>query len=274
MLRDTSRPSDGVAARSRKTLPTVFRRTGLLLALTIPPLMGRGLAAQEEPRFTVELEGGPVWQTRNDVQVPNTEASTRFSLIDPVGRGPWAAGRVYATWNISRKHGIRLLYAPLSVTGTGATNGPVNFAGETFPGGAGLEGTYQFNSYRLSYRYRFLGRENLRLWLGLSGKIRDAKVELTQGNLTARDTDVGFVPLLHLAADWEPASRTHIRFDLDGLAGGPGRAFDVSLKLGHDLNRRWQLSAGYRTLEGGADVSSVYAFAWLHYGVLSITYAY
>jgi hypothetical protein len=88
--------------------------------------------------------------------------------------------------------------------------------------------------------------------MGFTGKVRDAKVELEQGNLTARDTDVGFVPLLHLAADWQPTSRTHVLLDRDGLAGGPGRAFDVALKLGYDLNRQWRLTGGYRTIEGGA----------------------
>ena len=48
--------------------------------------------------------------------------------------------------------------------------------------------------------------------------------ELRQGETTSRDTDVGFVPLLHLAADWEFAPRWRLLFDFDGLAGGPGRA--------------------------------------------------
>ncbi|UCH85110.1 MAG: hypothetical protein JSW50_05320, partial [Candidatus Latescibacterota bacterium] len=30
-------------------------------------------------RFEFELEAGPVWQSRNDVQIPNTEMGTRFS---------------------------------------------------------------------------------------------------------------------------------------------------------------------------------------------------
>jgi hypothetical protein len=47
----------------------------------------------------------------------------------------------------------------------------------------------------------------------------------------------------------------------DGLAGGPGRAFDFF--LGGRINITDNLSgkAGYRILEGGADVSEVYNFA-------------
>jgi hypothetical protein len=242
------------------------------LAFTIVPAL-RGQETSR-PRFEVELEAGPVWQTRNDVQIPNDPSGTRFSLVTLLGNGWWPAGRVYVTWHIGTRHSIRGLFAPLSITGTGTVSGPIEFAGETFPGGPGLLGTYQFNSYRLTYQYRFLARERLRLWLGFTGKIRDAKIELAQGTLTARDTDVGFVPLLHLASDWQPTARTHVLFDLDGLAGGPGRAFDVALKLGYDLNQYWRLSGGYRTLEGGADVSSVYAFAWLHYGVLALAFRY
>ena len=66
----------------------------------------------------------------------------------------------------------------------------------------------------------------------------------------------------------------HMIFDIDGLAGGPGRAFDIALKLHYAINDHWGLSAGYRTLEGGADVESVYNFAWLHYAVVSGTYRF
>jgi hypothetical protein len=34
------------------------------------------------------------------------------------------------------------------------------------------------------------------------------------------------------------------------------------------------LTGGYRTLEGGADVVSVYNFAWLHYAVVSASYRF
>jgi hypothetical protein len=59
--------------------------------------------------------------------------------------------------------------------------------------------------------------------------------------------------------------------DFDGLAGGgPGRAFDVALKVGYDFNRHVSLNAGYRLLEGGADVEQVYNFSWFNYLVASV----
>jgi len=230
--------------------------------------------AQSASAFMIELEAGLVWQSRNDVQIPNDESGTRFSLVDLVGKGPWPAGRLYLTWNINRRHALRALLAPLASTETGLFTEPVDFAGQTYQPGAPVQTTYKFNSWRLSYRYRFVDRERLRLWIGATAKIRDAKIELRQTGTSSKDTDVGFVPLAHLAADWRFASRWHGLFDFDGLAGGPGRAFDVALKAGYDLSRNWSLGAGYRTVEGGADVEAVYNFAWFHYALVSATYRF
>ena len=99
-----------------------------------------------------------------------------------------------------------------------------------------------------------------------------SKARSNKGATTSRKDDLGFVPLLHGAAEWRPAHRWSLSIDADALAGGPGRAVDASLKLGYRVDDRWSVSAGYRTLEGGADVDSVYSFAWLHYATLSLTW--
>jgi hypothetical protein len=238
----------------------------LILALLAPLA-----AAAQTPRFAVELEGGPVWQTSNDVEIPNDGTATRFSLADVVGSGPWPAGRLYLTWNVAERHGLRLLLAPLSVTEDGVLPGQVEFAGASYaPGQA--RATYTFNSYRLSYRYRFRDTERWTAWVGFTAKVRDAEIALEQGATSSFSDDLGFVPLLHLAADWRVAPRWRLSVDADALAGGPGRAVDAALKAGYDVGERWRLSAGYRTVEGGADVTRVYNFAWLHYAVLSLTW--
>lgn len=263
----SSGPPRARAARDRKTSGLAH---GLVVAAVLVP--DTSALAQRVPSFEFELETGPVWQTRNYVQIPNDQSATRFSLVDLLGNGPWPAARVYVTWNVSPRHALRVLLAPLSVTATGNPAGAISFAGESFAVGQEVEGTYRFNSWRLTYRYHVAQRPTLDLWVGFSAKIRDAEIRLRQGQTTGRDTDVGFVPLLNLAADWRVSERAHLLFDFDGLAGGPGRAFDTSVQVGYDLGERWRLSAGYRTLEGGADVDSVYAIAWLHYGVVSVVY--
>lgn len=228
----------------------------------------------ETPRWLLELEGGPVWQSKNDVQVPNDASGTRFSLIDLTGNGPWPAFRFYATWNITQKHGLRVLLAPLSITETAPLASDVNFAGSSFAAGESTEGTYQFNSWRLGYRYRFHHGERWTWWIGFTAKIRDAKIKLQQGPVAAEKTDVGFVPLLNLAATWRLSSRWALAFDADGLAGGPGRAVDASLKFKYKFGDSWSLAGGYRTVEGGADVEEVYNFAWLNYAVVSVGLAF
>lgn len=245
----------------------------LLAIILITPLAG---AASRDAggRFEMEFEAGPVWQTRNDVQIPNTDEGTRFSLVDLVGKGPWPALRLYFTWNINPRHSLKALLAPLSYTETGVFESPVDFAGETFDSGLPTDGTYKFNSWRITYRYRFYRNERWILHVGFTAKVRDAKIELKQQGKSAAKTDLGFVPLLHFAADYFFAQRWHVKLDLDALAGGPGRAEDISLKLGYDLSDRWRLDAGYRTVEGGADVEEVYNFAWLHYAVVSALYRF
>lgn len=245
--------------------------TRLVPILAIGLVHGPTLMAQSVPKVEIEVEGGPFWQSRNNVQIPNDQSGTRFSVTDLVGNGPWAAVRLNLTWNLNERHALRALLAPLSVTEIGFLTEPVAFAGGQFDENDPVEGTYRFNSWRIGYSYRFAHREALDLWIGFTAKLRDAEVRLTQGGTQAKDTDLGFVPLLHLTADWRLAPRAHLMFDFDGLAGGPGRAFDTALKFGYDLNDRLRIGAGYRTLEGGADVDSVYNFAWLHYGIVSLS---
>jgi hypothetical protein len=245
------------------------RQTVATLAMVIS--LSDGAAAQA-PRFQLELEAGPAWISRNDAQIPNNTSATRFSLNDVTGSGPWPAGRVYLTWNVNERHGLRLLAAPLSISETGTLPGAVRFAGGEYSGSAPVRATYAFNSYRLTYRYQFRDTEQTHLWVGFTGKIRDATVKLEQGAVATRKDDFGFVPLLHVAGDWRVASRWRFGTDIDALAGGPGRAIDAAVKLGYTLGDRVSLHGGYRTVEGGADVDDVYSFAWVHYAVASVVW--
>ena len=46
------------------------------------------------------------------------------------------------------------------------------------------------------------------------------------------------------------------------------------MKLRYALNSAWSIAAGYRTVEGGADVEEVYNFAWFHYATVSVEYRF
>ncbi len=135
----------------RRTVPFC----ALLLALLPAAAQAQGSGV------TIELEAGPVWQSYNDVEIPNDGTATRFSLSDLAGTGPWAGGRLYITAPLGGRHALRLLVAPFSTV-------------------------------------------------------------------------------------------------------------DATLKLGRDLDERWAVRAGYRMVEGGADVDEVYTFAWLHSAAVSL----
>lgn len=243
-----------------------------MAAATVAALCPAPTAAQTTPTWEVEVEGGPVWQTTNDVRIPNDASATRFSLRDLAGAGPWAAGRVYVTWNLSERHGLRALAAPLTVTGTGTPDRSLSFAGVDYEAGVPADATYTFDSYRLTYRYRWHHGASTTAWIGFTAKIRDAVTALEQSGRSSRKTNVGFVPLLHLAGDWRLAPRWTASLDVDALAGGPGRAEDAAVEIGYDVSDAWTIQAGYRTVEGGADVDEVYAFAWLHYATMSVVW--
>ena len=259
---------DTVASNSVKT------RAGWLVRLSaLGMLFPVAAAAQAQtPKLTIEVEGGALWQSRNDARIPNDASATRFSLVDLAGSGPWPAFRLYVTWNLAERHGLRLLAAPFSLTETGVLDKPVRFLGASYAPGQPVTATYTFNSYRLSYRYRFHAGARTAAWVGFTGKIRDAEIALEQGTTSGRKDDLGFVPLLHLAGDWNVMPRWRLGLDVDGLAGGPGRAVDAALRLGYDAGGPWMVQAGYRTVEGGADVSEVYSFAWLHSAVASLAW--
>jgi hypothetical protein len=221
----------------------------------------------------IDVEGGPAWQSYNDVEIPNDGSGTRFSLFDLAGAGPWPAGRIYITWNLNERHALRLLAAPFSLTEQGVPATDLRFANAQFDAGVPATATYQFGSYRATYRYRFHAGERTSAWIGFTAKLRDARIALEQGVTSSEKTDLGFVPLLHLAADWQLAPRWALELDADALAGGPGRAEDATVRLGWEASPGWSVHLGYRMVEGGADVDEVYTFAWLHYATLGLRWS-
>ena len=247
-------------------------RNLLLVALLLANAPSLAQSNAAEQRFGIGLEAGAVWFSRNDIRIPG-DTGTEFDMTKLTGSGPAAFFRLDGHWDINDKHGLRVVLAPLEVSGTGELPEDTEFAGETFPAGP-TAGTYKFNAYKFTYRYTFFDRPNLRWRVGFTGVVRDANVELKQGSLQANDDNVGFVPTLHLSSDYRFADKWTLRFDFDGLAGGPGRLFDVALKLDYALNDSWRIGGGYRTLEGGADTDDVYSFGWLHYAVLDVRYLF
>lgn len=257
-----------------------YGRQGTLLVLSVMVLaIASPLRAQTDtpgPRLAVpwlELAGGAVWQTRNDVEIPYEEG-TRFSLsqLEP---GPLPAFRVYAGLRFRGGHEFVALYAPLVIEKSATKSKDILFQKELFAAEQKIDFYYKFNSYRLGYRYRILQTNNWTIKLGFTGKIRDALVRLQQGQTTAKLDNVGFVPLIHFLLAYDFSADWQVELAGDALASPYGRAEDIALKLNYYINDHWLVSGGYRTVEGGsAGSGDVYTFAWLHYAEFSMRYTF
>ena len=149
--------------------------------------------------------------------------------------------------------------------------GPVRFQDSTFASGVETEGSYKFNSYRLTYAYHVPSSGDWKYAWGFTGKIRDAKVSLRQGAIRESKSNVGFVPLLHFQAARPISEGWQLRFDFDGLAAPQGRAVDAAIFIERNLSWKQLIAfAGYRTVEGGADNDEVFNFAWIHYATVGV----
>ena len=224
-------------------------------------------------RWNFNIETGAVWQERNDVQIPG-DTGTRFSLVDLVGQGPFAFYRLELFYDLKPRHQLRFLIAPLSYTDSGVLDKNIFFVDQTFVAGQPTEATYEFNSYRFTYRYLFFNAPKWQWWVGGTIKIRDAKIALQQANVSAQDTDLGLVPLINLYGDYQFAEKWHFIVDFDGLVGPQGRAIDLGLKVQYDITKQWYVGGGLRTLEGGADNDEVYNFSWFNYAVFNAGYLF
>ena len=175
-------------------------RTGLTACLILSFAAVVASARQRRRgRVALTIEGLSVWQQRNDVRIP-PDTGTEFSLADLVGSARTPSVRVEATVDVTERQQIRLVFAPLQLTGRGTPALPIAFAGTTFAP-APTDAVYKFNSYRATWSYRVHQGRTWTWRVGFTGFVRDARVALNQGDRTAEDTDVGFVPLGHVSAE-------------------------------------------------------------------------
>ncbi len=226
-------------------------------------------AAPARAGVEADFETGFVFSGRNDTRIPGDDG-TKFSLVDDLSTSPAPFFRMRVGYRFAQRHFITALYAPLAVTARGSVERDIFFKGATYPANSPLLAVYRFDSYRVTYRYSFLQREGLDVAGGLTAKIRVAETSL-YGVEERRKTNVGVVPLLNLHAAWRPHNGPFgVLFDADALAAPQGRAEDVLIAATWTPRPDWELRVGYRTVEGGADNSEVYSFAWFHYLVVGL----
>ncbi len=246
--------------------PHFVKETILFLILSIT---FSGAYAQ----WSIDLESGIPFEGYNDVRIPNKNG-TKFSCTgDFELQGPVIPISLTLGYTFAEKNHLFALFAALGLNYEDAAPFDIRFRQSLFTEGQLIDGFYKFNSYRLGYRRDVLKSDRWTIGVGFTAKIRDAQVKLSSGQLSDRKDDLGFVPLLHIFASRE-FDRWMLFLEGDGLAGGPGRAFDFF--LGGRINITDNLSgkAGYRILEGGADVSEVYNFTLINFAAAGIAWKF
>jgi hypothetical protein len=243
-------------------LPT---RSWLVLLLVLSAGELRATAADATGRLRIEIEGAAAWQTRNHFAVPRS-TGTRVELRRD-GADPVAAGRVTLWLDLGERWTARALAAPLRVTETFVRAEAIRFQDATFAAGVPVEHRYQFDSYRVSVLRRLSGGARSEYRLGVTAKVRSAKLRLASPSLEREETDLGFVPLLHAGATFTPSGSWAIDLEVDALGAPQGYAVDGAARLMRSVGSRTQAFLGYRVLDGGADVDRVYSFATFHYAL-------
>jgi hypothetical protein len=218
----------------------------------------------------IDVESGLAFQPYNNIRIPN-EGGTFFDFTKELNlQGPVIPFRLRVGYTFAERNHISALFAPLGLKYEGVLNRPIFFENSLFMENLATEGFYKFNSYRLTYRRDFIRNDTWILGAGFTAKIRDASVRLSnESGVSDRNDDLGFVPLIHLFALYRFGNASVI-FEGDGLAGGPGRAFDLFLGGNYGVTDLVFLKAGYRMLEGGADVQ-IYNFTLVHFAVVGVT---
>ncbi len=248
-------------AEEKMSIRTVLLAATLILSAALPH---KALA-----QWSFDAEFGLAFQNYNEVRIPN-EGGTLFDFNKDFDlEGPVLPFRIRVGYSLNEKNHFFALYAPLTVRYSGAAPRDIQFEDLLFAEGSDIDGLYRFNSYRLTYRRDLLITDHWVLGLGFTAKIRDARVQLESQGVIDRSDDFGFVPLLHLYAAYR-SGPWQVYFEGDGLAGGPGRAFDLFGGALYQIDDHIQAKAGYRLLEGGANVSQVYNFTLVQFAIVGL----
>lgn len=249
----------------RHTYPKTIIFSILILIISFPTLV--------KAQALIDFESGLVFTGYNNIRIPGDQG-TRFSLKNDLISETAYYYRLNFSYTIKSRHTLSLLYAPLKTKSEGDMATDILFEGVLFPANTELEGTYKFNSYRLTYRYDIVKKNRVEFGLGITAKIRDAKIKLSSPGLASEKSNIGFVPIINFRLLWHMDDKFGLLLYGDALAAPQGRAEDVMIAATYKLSDNFCARAGYRILEGGADNDEVYNFALFNYASVGITYTF
>lgn len=224
-------------------------------------------------QWFVDFENGLALPGYNDVQIPR-DTGTLFSLSEDLETDPGYFFRLRLGFQWKSRHTLSLFASPFSLRAAGSVAEELAFFDEVFGPNVPLTGVYKFSSYRLTYRYDLVRKGQWRVGIGFTAFIRDAAIKIEGEGKTSNKTNVGFVPLLNFRVLWQFREKWGLLLEGDAAAAKQGRAEDVLLALQYRISDRVALRAGYRILEGGADVEEVYNFALVHFLSAGIIYTF
>jgi hypothetical protein len=222
---------------------------------------------------SIDIEMGTADNVRNVFRIPGA-GGTRVSLPTELQVNNITYERVRVNYLPNEHTTWSVLYAPLKFHASGVSSQLINFDTVSFPAGTALEGSYKFNSYRLSYTYVAHPERAISFGYGYTLKVRDAAIALNSGNTSAESSNVGLVPLLNFRVDWKLDNHSKITLDGDALVAPMGRAEDVALAYRYAVTPETTVRITYRILEGGADNDKVYNFAQVNYIGMGLEYKF
>lgn len=232
-----------------------------MLLVLLSLYMGQNKAHAE---YVIDVQGASVSTGKNNVQIPG-DTGTRISLSDDLHAERAFSWRVEAGYIFVSRDYVGFMASPLTVTSRGREDRDIRFQGAVFPAGADLTAKFRFDSYRLTWRRKLVAKDTLDIWLGLTGKVRDASISLEGNGTKVEKKNTGFVPLINFLVDWRFAQPWSLRMAGDALGSSQGRAEDVLFAATYAVSDTARILAGYRVLEGGADNDTVYTFSLFHY---------
>ncbi len=222
----------------------------------------------------IDIESGAVFTAYNDVQIPS-DNGTKFSLKDDITPKTRPFYRIQLGYRFNERHNLFALYAPLTVKSSSRISRDISFQGTTFTEGSVIDATFRFDSYRLTYTYTFYRTDSLLFSAGITGKIRDAEIKLSDAEKSASRKNTGFVPLIHVNIEWFPKNNISLMIDGDGLVAPQGRAEDFLFAFKYYINNNIDIRAGYRFLEGGSDGGGdMYTFSMFNYIITGVQYRF
>jgi len=247
----------------------------LLVPVLILFLFTQPLFAQ----LSLTIESGTAFNGSNDVRYFNEEGNKGdlFSLTDDfTPRQPQLYARIEAQFRFLDKNIIELIAAPLAFNYEKNNGSSIQF-GENEYGLSGntVTGRYEFNTYRASYRYQFIDKEKWSLFAGATVLVRDARIALSENGLVDETTDLGVVPLLSFDGRYKYSDNLEFLLKEDALVGPQGRAEDVLLGFLYKFKAEGlSARAGYRIIDGGANVTQVYNFSLIHFASVGLQYSF